>query len=152
MTNCALVNGDTGEVKSFFMPAEPEHYPEGSTHSGLVVRWDTTGTFEGHAGSFISEYYHDGEVFVKRPVKPHGVYNFDWVTKEWVFNFELFISAVRQIRDGYLAASDWSQLSDAPLAESDKYKWQEYRQALRDLPETIDGIHAIDQIDWPVRP
>jgi hypothetical protein len=80
------------------------------------------------------------------------VYNFDWVTKEWVFNSELFISAVRQIRDGYLAASDWSQLSDAPLAESDKYKWQEYRQALRDLPETIDGIHAIDQIDWPVRP
>jgi hypothetical protein len=34
-------------------------------------------------------------------------------------------------RNAQLAASDWTQLDDAPV---DKAKWATYRQALRDLP------------------
>jgi hypothetical protein len=34
-------------------------------------------------------------------------------------------------RDTQLAASDWTQLSDAPV---NKEAWATYRQALRDLP------------------
>jgi len=40
---------------------------------------------------------------------------------------------MRDARDGLLAASDWSQLPDAPV---DKAAWATYRQALRDFPAT----------------
>ena len=39
----------------------------------------------------------------------------------------------RAKRDALLAASDWTQLKDVPVEVSEQ--WQEYRQALRDLPQ-----------------
>ena len=41
--------------------------------------------------------------------------------------------AVRQWRDRLLAASDWTQLPDAPV---NRQAWADYRQALRDFPAT----------------
>ncbi len=38
---------------------------------------------------------------------------------------------IRNWRNAKLAASDWTQVADAPV---DKAKWATYRQALRDLP------------------
>ena len=49
---------------------------------------------------------------------------------------------VRLWRNGELAATDWTQVADAPV---DASAWATYRQALRDLPDTID-------IDNPVLP
>lgn len=43
------------------------------------------------------------------------------------------IDRMRHQRNLLLAASDWSQLPDAPV---DKTAWAAYRQALRDLPAT----------------
>jgi hypothetical protein len=42
---------------------------------------------------------------------------------------------VRNWRDVQLAATDWTQVADAPI---DASAWAAYRQALRDLPATID--------------
>lgn len=52
----------------------------------------------------------------------------------------------RNRRDGLLAASDWTQVSDAPV---DKSAWATYRQALRDIPQQ-SGFPA--SVDWPVKP
>ena len=49
---------------------------------------------------------------------------------------------VRLWRDAQLARTDWTQVADAPV---DASAWATYRQALRDLPATID-------IDNPVLP
>jgi hypothetical protein len=49
---------------------------------------------------------------------------------------------VRNWRNAQLAATDWTQVADAPV---DAAAWATYRQALRDLPDTID-------IDNPVLP
>jgi len=49
---------------------------------------------------------------------------------------------VRLWRNAQLAATDWTQVADAPV---DASAWATYRQALRDLPATID-------IDNPVLP
>jgi hypothetical protein len=54
--------------------------------------------------------------------------------------------AARIKRNGLLAASDWTQLADAPV---DQAAWAEYRQALRDVPSQA-GFPAT--IDWPVAP
>jgi hypothetical protein len=55
-------------------------------------------------------------------------------------------SLLRMTRDSYLAASDWTQVPDAPV---DQAAWAEYRQALRDLPaNTTDPRNP----DWPALP
>jgi hypothetical protein len=49
-------------------------------------------------------------------------------------------------RDGLLAATDWTQLPDAPV---DREAWAAYRQALRDLPAKIKN--PIEP-EWPTPP
>jgi hypothetical protein len=63
---------------------------------------------------------------------------------------------LRIMRDQLLSNSDWTQIPDAPLTETQKTAWQTYRQQLRDLPENIqdpkplvlDSSHS----DWPISP
>ena len=61
-------------------------------------------------------------------------------------------SALRNLRierDRQLAASDWTQIPDAPLTAAERRLWQAHRQALRDLPQTFtDGRNVV----WPVEP
>jgi len=41
---------------------------------------------------------------------------------------------LRERRNAALAASDWTQMPDAPLTEKQRAAWAAYRQKLRDLP------------------
>ena len=41
---------------------------------------------------------------------------------------------LRAERNARLAASDWTQVPDAPLDAETKARWDRYRQELRDLP------------------
>ena len=56
---------------------------------------------------------------------------------------------VRRERDRLLTASDWTQVADAPLTASVKQSWADYRQALRDIPQTQDDPNSIV---WPETP
>lgn len=56
---------------------------------------------------------------------------------------------VRQMRNVSLAASDWTQLPDAPISAAKVQAWRSYRQLLRDLPATADAQGAVV---WPQRP
>ncbi len=47
---------------------------------------------------------------------------------------QLNIMRQRQKRNTLLAASDWTQANDSPLAAEKKVEWATYRTALRDLP------------------
>ena len=42
---------------------------------------------------------------------------------------------LRQKRDSYLNASDWTQMSDCPLSDEKKQEWAIYRQLLREIPQ-----------------
>lgn len=55
-------------------------------------------------------------------------------------------SAARVHRNALLAASDWTQVADAPVNQA---AWATYRQALRDLP---DQAGFPTDINWPVAP
>ena len=56
----------------------------------------------------------------------------------------------REQRDVLLKESDWTQISDYSLVtEEEKVLWAEYRQALRDLPETYPNSEGIV---WPSKP
>lgn len=58
-------------------------------------------------------------------------------------------AAVRQTRDARLAASDWTQLADAPLGDTTKGQWVQYRRELRNLPSQ-PGFPW--DVAWPVAP
>ena len=51
----------------------------------------------------------------------------DTIPNEWL------VERMRAHRDRLLAASDWTQLPDAPV---DREAWATYRQALRNFPAT----------------
>jgi len=53
---------------------------------------------------------------------------------------------VRAQRDRLLAASDWTQVADAPV---DQQTWAEYRQQLRDIPQ---DFASPDDVVWPAAP
>ena len=54
----------------------------------------------------------------------------------------------KDARDEMLKSSDWTQMPDSPLSDSDKASWATYRQALRDLPDHADWPNT----DWPTKP
>jgi hypothetical protein len=56
---------------------------------------------------------------------------------------------VREERDRLLAASDWTQVGDAPLTDVELNAWQDYRQTLRDIPQDFP---TPDDVVWPEQP
>lgn len=58
---------------------------------------------------------------------------------------------VRVYRQGLLKDCDWVVLEDVDLSETEKQKWLDYRQALRDSPNTvIEGDE--ENFSWPQKP
>lgn len=52
-------------------------------------------------------------------------------------------------RSSRLAATDWVILRNLETNEPIPEAWLAYRQALRDLPETVTDY---DNVEWPVKP
>jgi hypothetical protein len=59
---------------------------------------------------------------------------------------------IRLLRDTLLAQSDWTQVSDSPLTETDQTSWTTYRQTLRDFPATQVDVTDFEAIAWPTQP
>lgn len=48
----------------------------------------------------------------------------------------------RELRKGFLSASDWTQVPDSPLDAATKAAWSAYRQELRNFPANIADVAA----------
>jgi len=59
-------------------------------------------------------------------------------------------SIVRGKRDGLLRKSDWTAVTDSALGETDQTAWAEYRQDLRDIPQTYSDDP--ESVVWPDAP
>tara|TARA_R110001592_G_scaffold358313_1_gene662979 strand:+ start:181 stop:549 length:369 start_codon:yes stop_codon:yes gene_type:complete len=59
---------------------------------------------------------------------------------------------VRLKRNALLLESDWTQIQDAPLTDAIKSKWKNYRQLLRDLPNSNKDALKIENINFPNKP
>jgi len=55
---------------------------------------------------------------------------------------------MREKRDRLIAETDFTQLADCPLSDSKKSEFKTYRQALRELPNTITDI---TNFEFPVK-
>lgn len=90
-----------------------------------------------------------GSVVVK-PLRPAGDVIFDFLTHSWVptpYTPAQLIDTALIKRAQLLAACDWSQLPDVPIAT--QLIWRAYRQALRDI--TLQPGYP-QAIIWPVKP
>lgn len=62
----------------------------------------------------------------------------------------------RSKRNYLLASSDWTQIPDVQLTESQKEQWRVYRQTLRDLSENITDPKPLaldlEHPSWPIPP
>ena len=56
---------------------------------------------------------------------------------------------IRAERDRRIAATDYTQMPDAPLTAEQRQAFAEYRQALRDIPQDHDSP---DAVVWPDLP
>lgn len=88
-----------------------------------------------------SRYIRSTEEELSLKVKTGETYQIGRVQSKETENFRL-------LRDALLSSSDWTQLPDSPLNEEQKSAWAQYRQALRDLPDSYDG----GDIVFPVQP
>lgn len=89
--------------------------------------------------------YPEGTVEV--PIKTQA--NTEWDGKTWVIlplALNQLAADARAKRNTLLAASDWTQVADAPV---NKTAWAAYRQELRDITNQV-GFPTT--IDWPVEP
>ncbi len=105
------------------------------------------------ATQFISDntYSFENNVVIETPVisqieNPAPVTSFK----------DAFLANVRATRDVLLSQSDWTQLSDVQKIKSANFisQWAEYRQALRDLPDTFNNVDVTIRtiVTYPTQP
>lgn len=69
-----------------------------------------------------------------------------WMAVAKEAEYKKLADTVRAKRDVLLAETDWTQVVDSPLCDAQKANYQNYRQALRDIPQQ-DGFPYV--INWP---
>ena len=74
----------------------------------------------------------------------------DWVLIDQTMANEFALIMLRIKRDELLTVSDYTQMPDVTLSNQDL--WDNYRQALRDLPQTYANITSLDDVQWPQPP
>lgn len=67
------------------------------------------------------------------------------------YTFEGKKEVLRMVRNTKLEITDRRALEDYPQTTEERTEWLTYRQALRDLPDTLTKEN-IDSFEWPKRP
>lgn len=109
--------------------------------------------------NFLPEFHKDGKQaagFVDIEYNETAVTSCTWnesAYQKWLAQqpdpAEALAVEVREQRDHLLKDSDWTQMPDSPLSESEKESWKTYRQELRDVPQQR-GFP--EYVDWPEEP
>jgi len=92
-----------------------------------------------------THYIKNGKA-VYYPQKPDHPCHFDFKNGSWLIDEVRCWVQLRQKRDLALSKSDWTQVSDAPANQA---AWLDYRQKLRDLPQTTNDP---TNVAWPDKP
>jgi hypothetical protein len=65
---------------------------------------------------------------------------------------EQILASIRNLRGFLLQNSDWTQLPDSPLTSEKRTEWAEYRQQLRDMPDTFGDVTSLAEVIPPTPP
>lgn len=95
-----------------------------------------------------NEIVHWGEITIGSPQPTESELNQGWIDWQAGADDRLWVE-IRAERNEKLWASDWTQLSDVPIAGWKKTEWTDYRQELRDIPQDFPNP---GDVIWPVEP
>ena len=100
-----------------------------------------SGKYMGGSGNTAEECWETLDIVgMERPDKE------DFIKKVNERNVYYQMKELRQERDKLLMESDWTQSRDLTLTNDEE--WIDYRQALRDLPQTAD----LTNVEYPTKP
>lgn len=152
MKKYAVIRVDTGECLQIQRLTMIDDSVLNSTTDGLLYKEVTNNQdlLDTSEMEFRDLHYWKDDEWKTRESRP-SPYHF-WQDYTWVQNLEPLFITVRQNRDARLMASDWTQVADVQLSDEAKAAWLEYRQQLRDLPETYKDATVWDDIKWPTKP
>ena len=120
------------KVLKYRMMTEVNHGTEGTP--------DTVQTF--HAAEILCDDAHYDSALTLAKAE---AYNGEVTVEEIPMTAE----EARTQRDKLLAATDWTQVLDAPIDAATRESYRAYRQALRDIPQQEEFP---DTITWPELP
>ena len=66
--------------------------------------------------------------------------------------FDRAMADLRSKRDRLLAASDWTQLPDTTLTNTQKQYWMQYRTELRNITDGLKTVEDVNGVSFPVKP
>lgn len=66
--------------------------------------------------------------------------------------FDRAMADLRSKRDRLLAASDWTQLPDTTLTNTQKQSWMQYRTELRNITDGLSTVEDVNGVSFPVKP
>ena len=66
--------------------------------------------------------------------------------------FDRAMADLRSKRDRLLAASDWTQLPDTTLTNTQKQSWMQYRTELRNITNGLTTVEDVNGVSFPVKP
>ena len=72
-----------------------------------------------------------------------------WGTK---WDASLVLRDIRQMRNRKLFVTDWTQVPDCTLSDTQKAEARTYRTALRDITSTLDNPSNTGDVVWPTPP
>jgi hypothetical protein len=99
---------------------------------------------------WVRTHYRKNNAWVERADKDSSYYT--WANETWTLNSDALFSEIRTQRNQLLFESDWTQIPDSPLTNEKKAEWTEYRQELRNVPDTNSSVTDLDQVVWPTKP
>ena len=119
----------------------------------------TDGTTRTDVGSYteaeVADAGYEGPISVPEEIKDYDpeIKYVEWNSTTKVYDIkeytdEFLLNRMRISRDRYLAWTDHQLLSDAGFTESQVTQIKTYRQALRDMPTTVDPKN----VTWPTHP
>jgi hypothetical protein len=69
-----------------------------------------------------------------------------------IVEFDMAMADLRIKRDRLLAASDWTQLPDTTLTNTQKQSWMQYRTELRNITDGLKTVADVNGVSFPVKP
>ena len=67
-------------------------------------------------------------------------------------SFDRAMADLRQKRDKDLVNSDWTQLGDTTLTNSQKQAWMQFRSELRNITNGLTTVEDVNNLDYPNKP
>ena len=103
---------------------------------------------------FMSNYcFNEDELdFVHVGHAPNDYAGYNFSTSAWEWDASLVLRDIRQMRNRKLFVTDWTQVPDCTLSDTQKAEARTYRTALRDITSTLDNPSNVGDVVWPTPP